>query len=30
LTVEWDLHFKPGKFADVIAQFRKERGISFV
>ena len=26
LTVERDLHFKPGKFADVIAQFRKERG----
>ncbi len=30
LKVERDLHFKPGKFADVIAQFRKERGISFV
>lgn len=26
LTVERDLHFKPGKFADVIAQFRRERG----
>ncbi len=25
LKVERDLHFKPGKFADVIAQFRKER-----
>lgn len=25
LTVERDLHFKPGKFSDVIAQFRKER-----
>src|SRR5215210_3732195 len=25
LTVERDLHFRPGKFSDVIAQFRKER-----
>ncbi|MEJ7860881.1 MAG: DUF2958 domain-containing protein [Pyrinomonadaceae bacterium] len=24
LTVERDLHFKPSKFCDVIAQFRKE------
>lgn len=24
LTVERDLHFEPGKFCDVIAQFRKE------
>ncbi len=24
LTVEKDLHFQPGKFRDVIAQFRKE------
>jgi hypothetical protein len=30
LKVERDLHFKPSKFANVIAQFRKERGISFV
>jgi hypothetical protein len=30
LTVERDLHFKPGKFSDVIAQFRKERGLSSV
>ena len=30
LTVERDLHFKPGKFLDVIAQFRKERDITFV
>ncbi len=27
LTVERDLHFKPGKFSDVIAQFRKGRGV---
>ena len=27
LTVERDLHFKPGKFEDVIARFRRERGI---
>ena len=27
LLVERDLHLKPGKFADVIAQFRKERGL---
>lgn len=26
LTVERDLHFKPGKFSDVIARFRRERG----
>lgn len=26
LTVERDLYFKPGKFADVIARFRRERG----
>lgn len=26
LTVERDLHFAPGKFCDVIAQFRSERG----
>src|SRR5437868_1823066 len=26
LTVERDSYFKPGKFPDVIAQFRKERG----
>ncbi len=26
LTVERDLYFKSGKFADVIARFRKERG----
>ncbi len=25
LTVERDLHFQPGKFCDVITQFRKER-----
>jgi hypothetical protein len=25
LTVERDLHFKPGKFADVIARFRREQ-----
>ncbi len=30
LTVERDLHFTPGKFSDVIAQFRKERGVTFV
>ncbi len=30
LKVERDLHFKPGKFSDVIAQFRKERGRTFV
>jgi hypothetical protein len=27
LTVERDLHFKPGKFAEVIARFRLERGM---
>jgi hypothetical protein len=27
LTVERDLYFKPGKFGDVMAQFRKERGL---
>ncbi len=26
LTVERDLHFEPGKFSDVIAHFRRERG----
>lgn len=26
LTVERDLYFKPGRFCDVIARFRKERG----
>jgi hypothetical protein len=26
LMVERDLHFKPGKFSDVVAQFRRERG----
>jgi hypothetical protein len=26
LTVERDLHFKPGKFSDVIKQFREKRG----
>jgi hypothetical protein len=26
LTVERDLHFKPGKFGDVMAQLRSERG----
>lgn len=28
LKVGRDLHFKPGKFSDVIAKFRKERGVS--
>jgi len=28
LKVERDLHFKPGKFSDVITKFRKERGVS--
>jgi hypothetical protein len=27
LTVERDLYFKPGKFADIIVRFRRERGI---
>jgi hypothetical protein len=27
LTVERDLHFKPGKFADVITQFRHQCGL---
>jgi hypothetical protein len=27
LTVERDLYFKPGKFKDVISQFRRERGV---
>lgn len=27
LTVERDLYFKPGKFSDVIAKFRQERGL---
>lgn len=26
LVVERDLHCKPGKFSDVVAQFRRERG----
>lgn len=26
LTVERDLYFKPGKFSEVIARFKKERG----
>ncbi len=26
LKVERDLHFKPGKFTEVIARFRRERG----
>ncbi|NOT48468.1 MAG: DUF2958 domain-containing protein [Acidobacteria bacterium] len=26
-TVERDIHFEPGKFADVIESFRKERGL---
>ena len=30
LTVERDLHFKPGKFCEVMAQFRKECNITFV
>ena len=30
LKVERDLHFKPGKFCDVLAQFRKERSGSFL
>ena len=28
LKVERDLHFKPGKFSEVIARFRRERGRS--
>jgi hypothetical protein len=27
LTVERDMHFKPGKFQGVIADFRRERGL---
>jgi len=27
LKVERDLHFKPGKFFDVIAKFREKRGL---
>ena len=27
LTIERDLHFKPGKFSDVMTQFRKQRGV---
>lgn len=27
LTVQRDLHFQPGKFCDVIARFRRERGV---
>ncbi len=30
LKVERDLHFKPGKFADIMAQFRKERRASLI
>jgi hypothetical protein len=30
LTVERDLHFKPGKFVDVIEQFHREGRITFV